>query len=76
VKQIFDESDLKADHERENMNIYNNTRLFEENAELKKITEAKTHDDLLGLCKNLRLGLWYGDFHSPNDGYPLSMERN
>jgi hypothetical protein len=24
----------------------------------------------------MNVGLWYGDFHSPNDGYPLETSRD
>jgi hypothetical protein len=40
---------------------------------LGKLKEAKTKEDLLELSKEITVGLWYGDFNSPNDGYPYSM---
>lgn len=56
------------------MHIWNNEEQMKKNEGLlDKLKEAKTKDDLLELSKNITLGLWYGDFHSPNDGYPYSM---
>ncbi len=40
---------------------------------LTKIKQAKTKEELIELSKHISVGVWYGDFYSPNDGYPFGM---
>ena len=59
------------------MHIWNNeVEMAKNDGLLGKLKEAKTKEDLIELSKHTSIGLWYGDFHSPNDGYPLRMETN
>lgn len=52
----------------------NDIEMAKQDGMLDKLRFAKTKDDLLELSKHINVGLWYGDFHSPNDGFPLRME--
>ena len=52
----------------------NEVEMVKHKGMLDKLRSAKTKDDLLELSKHISVGLWYGDFNSPNDGFPLRME--
>lgn len=63
---------MKYDSEKGDLHIWNNeVAMALNNNRLAKIKQAKTKEDLLELSKDITLGLWYGDFYSPNDGHPL-----
>ncbi len=58
------------------MYIWTNERVIERNRELVgKVGTRRTPEDLLQMSQEVNVGLWYGDFHSPNDGYPLLVEK-
>lgn len=73
---MIDASDLKQDSERQSdMMIWNNeVEMAKQGGLLEKFKQAKTNDEMLELSKHVTVGVWYGDFHSPNDGYPLQVE--
>ena len=65
---------MKSDRERD-LSVWNNeVDMALNQGMLAKLKEAKTREDLLQFSQHITLGLWYGDFLSPNDGYPLGME--
>jgi hypothetical protein len=64
---------MQPDDERQ-AQYWNNEELMLKDGLLRKLTQAKTREDLLEISKKVTIGLWYGDYHSPNDGYPCFME--
>ena len=69
--QIFDETDLKDDEDRKDLFIWQNEVAIVKNQErVGKIGQKKTKDELLHMAQEMNTGVWYGDFYSPNDGYP------
>ena len=73
--QIFDESDLKEDEDRKDLFVWQNEiAIAQSEGMVGKLGHMKTKDDLLHMAQDMNTALWYGDFYSPNDGYPLAAE--
>ena len=73
--QIFDESDLKDDEDRKDLFVWQNDIAIAHSEKMVgKLGLKKTKDDLLHMAQDMNTALWYGDFYSPNDGYPLAAE--
>ena len=71
IGQIFDESDLKDDVDRKDLFIWQNEVAIGKSKErVGKLGHKKTKDELLHMAQEMNTGVWYGDFYSPNDGYP------
>ena len=74
ISQILDESDFKSDEDRKDIHVWNNeVEMAKNEGLLSKLKQAKTKEDFIELSKHISVGVWYGDFYSPNDGYPLGM---
>ena len=41
-----------------------------------KLFGSKSYEELVSLCKDVMIGIWYGDFYSTNDNYPYMIERH
>ena len=77
LSQIFDESDLKADEDRKDLFVWQNEAAIEKHqGRVGKLGGKKNKEDLIHMAQEMNTGVWYGDFYSPNDGYPMAVETN
>lgn len=59
------------------MFIWNNEAFVEEKKEIVgKIHQQRTKEEQLKMSQQMNTGLWYGDYHSPNDNFPYVTEPN